>query len=253
MYEDFQIIRLVNANPFKLPKIKKTEIEKCESVTFNYTESMITQIVKYRNDEEMRFICAQLQNFIEENGIDVCFVINEDELKDCLQNHNMLKHEVMDLKSKLETKENHIFCTESHGKFKNADKLYESYLKLEKEYTKTRQELSKKNAEFETLKNLKVKEAGEVLSTVISTLTDVITQKLDSATILDFVRKHDIDKTNSIINVLEDIQGYLRRQIMITTDKATDLEEAEAKGCNDVIHDLIDKLDKRIKCLKGDK
>ena len=64
-------------------------------------------------------------------------------------------------------------------------------------------------------------------------------------------KKRDMDFVfSSIANELEDIQGYLRRQIMITTDKATDLEEAEAKGCNDVIHDLIDKLDKRIKCLR---
>lgn len=40
--------------------------------------------------------------------------------------------------------ESYVYCTEQHGKFKSANALFESYIKLEKEYTKARQELSKK-------------------------------------------------------------------------------------------------------------
>ena len=49
--------------------------------------------------------------------------------------------------------ESYIYCTEQHGKFKSANALFESYIKLEKEYTKARQELSKKEKQNDDYAN----------------------------------------------------------------------------------------------------
>ena len=50
--------------------------------------------------------------------------------------------------------ESTIYCTLNHGKFKSANALFESYLNLEKEYTRTRQELSKKEQKIKILEEL---------------------------------------------------------------------------------------------------
>lgn len=67
-----------------------------------------SQIVKYRDEQEMRNVCAEIQSFIEREGIDVCFVMNEQELKDCLQNHNELKLRIAELESELDKKNQEI-------------------------------------------------------------------------------------------------------------------------------------------------
>ena len=63
---------------------------------------MISQLVKYKDEQELRYICGRIQKFIEENGIDVCFVINEEELMDCLTYHNKLKLRIAELELELD-------------------------------------------------------------------------------------------------------------------------------------------------------
>ena len=55
---------------------------------------------------------------------------------------------IEDLRKQLKGGAKYAFESTSYGKFENADKLYEAYLNLEKEYTKTRQELAEKNKLF---------------------------------------------------------------------------------------------------------
>lgn len=42
----------------------------------------------------------KMKKFIEDNNIDVCFAINQDEMLDCLKEHGKLKHEIEVLKFK---------------------------------------------------------------------------------------------------------------------------------------------------------
>ena len=66
-------------------------------------------------------------------------------------------------------------------------------------------------------------------------------------------RVDESNKTQSIISELEDILRFVRGQLMITTADSTELDNIEAKGCNDVVRDISDKIAGRIQFLKGDK
>ena len=95
MDKEFEIIKLYNPKQINMPEIKQTD--DVTSMMMNYTETMISQIVKDKERDEMRYVCAEIQKYIEDNGIDICFVMNETELKDCLQNHNMAKLRIEEL------------------------------------------------------------------------------------------------------------------------------------------------------------
>lgn len=100
--EKYLITRLVNRKPISLNTIET--IEKDGEVVFNYHETMISHIVEARENKEFEYICSEIQDFIERENIDICFVINKDELIDCLQEHKKLKiqlEEVEELNKKL--------------------------------------------------------------------------------------------------------------------------------------------------------
>lgn len=67
----------------------------------NFTESIITQMVKARDEDEFKAICERIQDFIEREGIDVCFAINQNELLDCLNEHQKLKLQIEQLEHRL--------------------------------------------------------------------------------------------------------------------------------------------------------
>lgn len=75
--------------------------EKDGGMYMNFTESIITQMVKARNEDEFKAICERIQEFIEREGIDICFAINQNELLDCLDEHKKLKLQIADLEAKL--------------------------------------------------------------------------------------------------------------------------------------------------------
>lgn len=104
--EKYLITRLSNRKPISLEKIKTKQKE--DGVFFNYDETMISQIIEARENKEFEFVCSQIQNFIEENNIDTCFVINKDELIDCLQEHQKLKIQITNLQSQLAEKDQQI-------------------------------------------------------------------------------------------------------------------------------------------------
>lgn len=115
MDRNFQIIKLIN------PRVNMSNIKQIEdegSLLMKYTGTMLSQIVKCQNDKEIQYVCSQIQNFIEKNGIDICFVINEQELTDCLQNHNKLKLENEALKSEIANRDKalEMVCTELRGR-----------------------------------------------------------------------------------------------------------------------------------------
>lgn len=64
-------------------------------------ENIISQIVEARDEEYYNFLIKQIRDFIVENNIETCFVINKEELIDCLQEHNELHCKINNLQSQL--------------------------------------------------------------------------------------------------------------------------------------------------------
>jgi predicted RNase H-like nuclease (RuvC/YqgF family) len=79
--------------------------EKDDGMYMNFTESIITQMVKARDEDRFKAICERIQEFIEREGIDVCFAINQNELLDCLNEHQRLKLQIADLEAELAEKD----------------------------------------------------------------------------------------------------------------------------------------------------
>lgn len=106
------ITRVVSRKPISISGIKTEQKE--DGVFMSYTQNIISQIVEAREEKEFTFICSQIQEFIEKENIDACFMINKTELIDCLQEHQKLKMQIADLEEKLtESEEKYNACQEA--------------------------------------------------------------------------------------------------------------------------------------------
>ena len=65
-------------------------------------ENIISQIVEARDEEYYNFLIKQIRDFIVKNNIETCFVINKEELIDCLQEHNELHCKINNLQTQLD-------------------------------------------------------------------------------------------------------------------------------------------------------
>lgn len=65
-------------------------------------ENIISQIVEARDEEYYNFLIKQIRDFIVKNNIETCFVINKEEMVDCLQEHNKLHCEIKKLQRQLD-------------------------------------------------------------------------------------------------------------------------------------------------------
>ena len=90
------IIMIQNRKPPSEIKIT----EKDGDAYVNLTERITSTFIKERDEKMIEYICQNIQKFIEDNNIDVCFAINQDEMLDCLKEHGKLKHEIEVLKFK---------------------------------------------------------------------------------------------------------------------------------------------------------
>ena len=61
---------------------------------------------------------------------------------------------------------------------------------------------------------------------------------------------HKQDKISFCIEQLEKVKEFIGRQLYITTKDCNDLDEAEAKGCNELREETIKEIDNQIKQLK---
>ena len=94
-------------------------------------ENIISQIVEARDEEYYNFLIKQIRDFIVKNNIETCFVINKEELIDCLQEHNELHCKINNLQSQLdqqkvmwnELKEWLEYRAAENGVFDNYDSL----------------------------------------------------------------------------------------------------------------------------------
>ena len=67
------------------------------------------------------------------------------------------------------------------------------------------------------------------------------------------LRKANQDKISFAVEQLEKVKEFVIRQLFITTKDCNDLDEAEAKGCNELRKEIIKEIDNQIKELKGEK
>jgi predicted RNase H-like nuclease (RuvC/YqgF family) len=116
--------------------------EKDGGMYMNFTESIITQMVKARDEDMFKAICERIQEFIEREGIDVCFAINQNELLDCLDEHKKLKLQITDLETKLAESENTIRLLKMSNDALREDNLDLSYNQVDNVY-ETATEMSK--------------------------------------------------------------------------------------------------------------
>lgn len=94
-------------------------------------ENIISQIVEARDEEYYNFLIKQIRDFIVKNNIETCFMINKEELIDCLQEHNELHCKINNLQSQLDQqkamwqklKEWLEYRTAENGVFDNYDSL----------------------------------------------------------------------------------------------------------------------------------
>lgn len=92
--KNFTITKIINRKPASIRNIKSEM--KDEGLLMSYTHNIISQIVEAREQKEFEFVCSQIQQFIEKENIDACFVMNKDELIDCLKGHKIL-HKALEL------------------------------------------------------------------------------------------------------------------------------------------------------------
>lgn len=64
-------------------------------------------------------------------------------------------------------------------------------------------------------------------------------------------QKVDQDKTDFAIEQLEKVKKFVIRQLFIITKDCSDLDEAEAKGCNELREEIIKEINNQIKELRG--
>lgn len=79
------------------------------------------------------------------------------------------------------------------------------------EITELKQQFAEKEKKFEEVKNLKAKELGEALSCAIEKLTDIISQKLDTATLLDIAQRNNQDKIEFAVAELEKVKDIVNK------------------------------------------
>lgn len=90
-------------------------------------ENIISQIVEARDEEYYNFLIKQIRDFIVKNNIETCFVINKEELIDCLQEHNELHCKINNLQSQLDQQKamwNELKEWVEENKYKQLDDRY---------------------------------------------------------------------------------------------------------------------------------
>ena len=65
-----------------------------------------------------------------------------------------------------------------------------------------------------------------------------------------FILKIKQDKISFCIEKLEQVKKFVIRQLFITTKDCSDLDRAEAKGCNELREETIKEIDNQIKAIK---
>lgn len=91
--------------PIEMIKNKNTPLIKMEdelSTLVQFQEHIMAQIIDRQDEAYADFLVNQIIAFMEENNVSTCFVLNKEELIDCLQEHNKLHYKILNLQSQLD-------------------------------------------------------------------------------------------------------------------------------------------------------
>lgn len=91
--------------PIEMIKNKNAPLIKMEdelSTLVQFQENIMAQIIDRQDEEYANFLINQITAFMEENNISTCFVLNKEEFIDCLNEHNKLHYEILNLQSQLD-------------------------------------------------------------------------------------------------------------------------------------------------------
>lgn len=108
-------------------------------------ENIISQIVEARDEEYYNFLIKQIRDFIVKNNIETCFVINKEELIDCLQEHNELHCKINNLQSQLDQQKARI--EELEGQFAYECECNKQFVQLQKMWNELKEWLEYRTAE----------------------------------------------------------------------------------------------------------
>ena len=91
--------------PIEMIKNKNTPLVKMEdelSTLAQFQENIMAQIIDRQDEAYADFLVNQIIAFMKENNVSTCFVLNKEELLDCIKEHNKLHYEILNLKSQLD-------------------------------------------------------------------------------------------------------------------------------------------------------
>lgn len=225
------ITRLVNRKPISITGIKTKQKE--EGVFMSYTENIISQIVEAREDKEFAFICSQIQEFIEKENIDACFVINKTELIDCLQEHQKLKMQIADLEAKLAESEKESADYVMSAIETNVD---------------LRNRLAEKDKEIEEMK--------QIISKYTDKLPDNVAFDIANDDIRYQIVSNLIDKNTNYRNQIKELRQAKTDLTIAQLEKVKELllekcSETYSKSYCGIDEDIDEIFDKQIKALRG--
>lgn len=191
-------------------------------------------------------------------------------LKEIIEENETLKNRVADLEAKLaESNESHHkniveltkMATEKDRKIEelkqqlaekeSALKEYHDWLdqyhlnpyQIHLHITGLKVQLAEKENEIEKLTKLKAKEMGKSLYGIVGSLEKITNESVNMA-------KSHQDKISFAVEQLEKVKKFVIRQLFITTKGCSDLDKAEAKGCNELREETIKEIDNQIEELK---
>ena len=100
--------------------------------TYMFNENIIS-IVNQRQNKINDYIIGEIIKFMEKENIKLCFVINEEEMTDCLQEHNKLHLKLEDLQHQIDQQKAmweklEKWITDKHNHSDNNDFLYTEIL-----------------------------------------------------------------------------------------------------------------------------
>lgn len=91
--------------PIEMIKNKYTPLIKMEdelSTLVQFQEKIMAEVIDRQDEEYANFLISQITLFMKENNVSTCFVLNKEELLDCLKEHNKLHCEILNLQSQLD-------------------------------------------------------------------------------------------------------------------------------------------------------
>lgn len=117
--------------PIEMIKNKYTPLIKMEdelSTLVQFQEKKMAEVIDRQDEEYANFLISQITLFMKENNVSICFILNKEELIDCLKEHNKLHYEILNLQSQLD-QANERLKGAIVPKFKIGQEVYKVYTK----------------------------------------------------------------------------------------------------------------------------